>query len=128
MLKKFLIVGVFISLVLCIIQSCRHNLELEEGNYCKVLVDSLSGDRFILDTTQIIVTAINYKNDTLWSTDPWKDYKLPIYRVNRPKITYFILTKNEHTNNQEVIWIAYNNSQFGILNKKTGKFTWFGQD
>ena len=92
------------------------------------LVDSISGTMFVLDSTQIYVTAIDKGGKELWRTDPWKDNKLEEYRVKRPKIILFNFANNKWTDNKEVIWIVYNNTQFGILDKSNGKFTWFGQD
>jgi len=61
-------------------------------------------------------------------TDPWKDNKIEVYRVKRPVIVQFYLANNKWTDNKEVIGIVYNNTQFAIVNKETGKFTWLGQD
>jgi len=100
------------------------------GNHIKkfTLTDTISGTKFILDSTQIYVTAIDKSGKQLWRTDPWKDNKLEEYRVKRPIIVSFDFANNKWTNNREVIWIVYNNTQFGIINKSNGKFTWFGQD
>ena len=92
------------------------------------LVDTISGIKFTLDSTQIYVTAIDKSGKQLWRTDPWKDNNLMEYRVKRPIIVKFGFANNQWTDNKEVIWITYNNTQFGIIDKLTGKFTWFGQD
>jgi hypothetical protein len=84
--------------------------------------------KFELDSTQITITAFSASGKLLWKTDPWLDNKLSKYRVDRPYIVYFALDKNERTNNEEVIWITYNNTQFGTIDKKTGKFKFHGQD
>lgn len=92
------------------------------------LIDSVSGNRFVLDSLHINVCALNANGDTLWRTDPWKDNKLEVYRTNRPVIVNIYFEKNEWTDNKEVIWIVYHNTQFGTQNKTTGKFFWMGQD
>ena len=92
------------------------------------LIDTISETKFILDTTQIYVTAIDKNGNQLWRTDPCKDNNIREYRVKRPIIILFRFANNEWTDNKEVIWIVYNNTQFGIIDKSTGKFTWFGQD
>ena len=91
------------------------------------LTDSV-GNRFILDSLHINVIALNAKGDTLWKTDPWKDNKIEAYRTKRPLIVSFHLAKEERTDNKEVIWLVYNNTQFGTLDKTTGKFFRMGQD
>lgn len=101
---------------------------LERTLNSKSLLDSKTGTKFILDSTNIFITAINIAGDTTWRTDPWKDSKLESYRVNRPIVVSMDFANNKQTNNKERIWIVYNNSQFGTLDKETGKFTWFGQD
>lgn len=93
-----------------------------------ILVDSLSGTNFILDSSNIYISAVNLNNDTIWKTDPWKDNSLMEYRVKRPIIARYYLANNKWTGDKEVIWIVYNNTQFGIVDKETGKFQWFGQD
>ena len=92
------------------------------------LIDTISETKFILDSTQIYVTAVDKNGKQLWQTDPWKDNKIEEYRVKRPIIVLFEFAKNKWTNNKEVIWIVYNNTQFGIIDKSNGKFTWFGQN
>jgi hypothetical protein len=92
------------------------------------LKDAATGNRFILDSTRIIVTALNPQGKQLWKTDAWKDNHLEVYRVKRPTISYFAFGKDDSTKKKEVIWLTYNNTQFGFLDKKTGAFTWLGQD
>ena len=92
------------------------------------LVDSISGTKFVLDSTQIYITAIDKDGKQLWRTDPCKDNKIEEYRVKRPIIVLFAFRNNKWTDGKEVIWIVYNNTQFGIIDKSNGKFTWFGQD
>ncbi|OYU96550.1 MAG: hypothetical protein CFE21_09200 [Bacteroidetes bacterium B1(2017)] len=94
----------------------------------RTLIDSLTGTKFVLDTAQIYVTAFHKSGKQLWQTDPWKDNKLMEYRVKRPIIVRFDFANNKWTDNKNVIWIVYNNTQFGIIDKSTGEFKWFGQD
>ncbi len=108
--------------------SFKKQLSVAKKNYSEILFDSLSGNQFQLDTTKIIITAINSNNDTIWKTDPWKDNNLEEYRYKRPIIIYFRLVKSERTDNKEIIWIAYNSTQFGFVDKETGKFSWQGND
>ena len=102
-------------------------------NNLKILTlqDFVTKTKFILDSAQITITAVDINGKQLWLTDPWKDNKLKIYRVDRPIIVSFYLGKagwNSSDPKKEVIWIGYNNTQFGTLDKCTGKFTFLGQD
>ena len=130
MISKLLIIYTLLHSLFCISQnepySSKHTLSNSVGN--KTLIDSLSGVSFVLDSNQIYITAIKSNGDTLWRTDPYLDNDLPEYRVKRPIIVGYYLQNNQSTNNTEVIWMIYNNTQFGILEKETGKYTWFGQD
>ncbi|MCB2380462.1 hypothetical protein LGH70_22910 [Hymenobacter sp. BT635] len=92
------------------------------------LTDAATGNRFVLDSARIMVTAFNPQGKKLWRTDAWKDNHLAAYRVTRPVISYFALGKDDSAKKKEVIWLTYNNTQFGFLDKKTGAFTWLGQD
>jgi len=92
------------------------------------LKDSISGNIFVLDSFHINIYALNLKGDTLWKTDPWKDNGIQEYRVKRPVINYFKLGYTRWTDYKEAILICYNNSQFGSVDKTTGKFFLEGQD
>jgi hypothetical protein len=96
--------------------------------YKDTLIDNSSGERFYLDTSLIYVSAFDKSGNLIWKTDPWKDNNLMEYRVKRPRIDYFKFEKNKWTDSIEVIGIGYNNSQFGYLDKLTGRFTFQGQD
>ncbi|MDR2942868.1 MAG: hypothetical protein LBV17_09785 [Treponema sp.] len=92
------------------------------------LIDPENGIKYILDDTQIYISAIDENGNQLWRTDPWKDNDLEEYRTERPIIIYFSFANNERTDNKDVIMIIYNNTQFGIIDKSTGKFKFLGQD
>jgi len=92
------------------------------------LTDAATGNQFILDSMRIMVTAFNPQGKQLWRTDAWKDNHLEAYRVKRPVISYFAFGKDTRDEKTEVIWLTYNNTQFGFLDKKTGAFSWLGQD
>jgi hypothetical protein len=94
----------------------------------RTIIDTTTDTKFTLDTTQIHITAFNKSGKQLWRTDPWKDNELMSYRVKRPIIVKFDFANNEQTDNKKVIWIVYNNTQYGTIDIFTGKFTWFGQD
>lgn len=96
----------------------------------RILFDSTTHIRYVLDTGSIYITAIDASGKQLWRTDPWKDNHLDAYRIERPKIVFFKMgkTQNSRSNDKEVILISYNNSQFGFVDKETGKFIFTGQD
>ena len=101
---------------------------LQNNVSTNALLDKEKKSRFILDSIQVHITAIDSNGTRLWSTDPWKDNNLTVYRVKRPVIVAFYFVKNKFTDGKDAIWIVYNNTQFGFLEKDTGKFTWLGQD
>ncbi|WP_157886867.1 hypothetical protein [Hymenobacter sp. PAMC 26628] len=106
------------------------------------LIDKINFTRFILDTTHVFITAFDINGKQLWKTDPWKDNGLKPYRVERPTIARFYFRNFSYENNvsgkrknkrnkvedEEIIWINYNNTQTGVIDKKTGKFSFLGQD
>ncbi|POY37227.1 hypothetical protein C3L50_14470 [Flavobacterium alvei] len=92
------------------------------------LIDKSLGYKFIIDKNRIVISAIDKKGKLIWKTNPSVDNKLGEYKVKIPKIVYFAFDSDSSKKKSEVIWIAYNNSQFGFLDKKTGKFTFEGQD
>jgi hypothetical protein len=92
------------------------------------LLDDEFKMKFILDSQRINITAFDSLGRAVWRTDPWLDNKLMTYRLKRPRIIYFGFVKRERSDNKEVIGIDYNNTQFGMVDKRTGKFTFWGQD
>ena len=92
------------------------------------LVDKTTGNKFIIDKKRIYITAIDKTGKVIWKTDPAVDNNLEEYRVKRPTIVYFNFGSDRTKEKNEVISISYNNSQFGYLDKRTGKFFFEGQD
>lgn len=127
MLKFFFAIISIASASICKAQYVSH-ATLRVTHSADTLTDGFSSTKFIVDTSRIFVTALDGNGKLLWRTDPWKNNNLPAYRVKRPLIVDFYFAKNEWTESKEVIWIIYNNTQFGIIDKKTGNFKWFGQD
>ena len=116
---------------LLLLDSCMNNRSIayqSPSPYKDTLIDNLTGSRFYLDTAQIYVYAFDQSGKLIWKTDPWKDNNLMVYRVKRPIIRFFKFENNKWTDSIEVIGIGYNNSQFGYLDKLTGKFSFQGQD
>jgi hypothetical protein len=116
---------------LIILIACSNNKSVTQkysSPYKDTLIDNSSKLRFYLDTALINVYAFDKTGRLLWRTDPWKDNNLMKYRVKRPKIRYFEFKQDKWTDSIEVIGIGYDNSQFGYLDKLTGRFTFQGQD
>jgi hypothetical protein len=92
------------------------------------LVDNDLKMKFILDSSRIFISAFDENNKLVWRTDPWADNKIREYRVKRPVVVLYNLQKSKWTDGIEKIWIVYNNTQFGTVDKVSGKFKWLGQD
>jgi hypothetical protein len=97
------------------------------------LTDSVSGNVYSLDSSHIMITALDKTGKILWKTDPWKDNKIEVYRTNRPVIVDFNIQNTYRDfgavpKGTKVLWIVYLNTQFGFLDLATGKFSWLGQD
>ena len=97
-------------------------------NLGEVVLKDSAGTRYILDSVHVSIAAYDASGKKLWHTDPWKDANLPEYRTKRPVIVRFRLTASGKNMKIESISIVYNNTQFGIVNKATGNFEWFGQN
>jgi hypothetical protein len=93
----------------------------------RILADSDTGIHYILDSAHIYIEAIDLHGKTIWKTDPWKDNKLPLYRISRPRIASFGIGKAYWTHNNREILITYNNTQTGYLDLRTGRFTFVMQ-
>jgi glucose dehydrogenase len=128
MAKALLLVLCCFSSYFCLGQQYVGHHTLSTKFKAITLTDIATGNRFLLDSTRIVVTALNPQGKQLWRTDAWKDNHLEAYRVTRPVISYFAFGKDDSAKRKEVIWLTYNNTQFGFLDKKTGAFTWLGQD
>lgn len=98
------------------------------------LIDSLTNNYYILDSTHIYIAAFNKSGKAIWKTDPYKDNSIREYRTKRPVIIHygFGVSPNYFPDRikegSKVIWITYSNSQFGFIDLNTGKYYWCGQD
>jgi hypothetical protein len=90
------------------------------------LTDKTTGTRYILDSSHIVISAVNALNDTLWKTDPWKDNHLETYRIYRPTVSEFILVDNP-SDSTCLLYIIYSSSQMGCLSA-SGRFSYGGRD
>jgi hypothetical protein len=94
----------------------------------RIINDRKNHIKFVLDTSHVCVEAIDGNGNQLWKTDPWSDAKLPVYRfIKRPKLITFALKIDSTTQFGEVIAITYENTQWGDIDVRTGKFRFRGQ-
>ena len=115
----------FLLLSLSVITYVSYSQKNKHKLYVVKLFDKKNGNTFILDTKKINVFAYNKKGKLLWKTDPYMDAYLPHYLIARPTITYFKLGNFAQ---KDVIFISYNNKQFGYILRANGKFYFQGQD
>jgi hypothetical protein len=113
------------------------NVKVVDENHVvpKALVDPVSKITFYLESDGRHISAIAPDGKVLWTHDPFVDSKLTPYRLPRPLISFFDFVDPEwwkiHDRlgkSDEFIGINYNSSQFGMIKKTTGDFSWFGQD
>jgi|GEM_PF-2973769 len=98
------------------------------------LIDSLTNNQYILDSTHINITAFDKSGKVKWITDPYKDNSIEEYRTKRPVIIHYGFGKSPGERPDlikeglKVIWITYNNTQFGFIDLESGKYYYCGQD
>jgi hypothetical protein len=93
--------------------------------------DGATGTIIYVETDARHVAAISPDGKLLWRKDPFVDANLQPYRVSRPTIV--LLGPQPSGELPEgasapVATIAYNSSQFGLINIKDGHFTFLGQN
>jgi hypothetical protein len=123
---------IFTPIVILLLTSCfERNVRSEvklHSPYIDTLIDKQLGLTFYLETAMINVYAYDKNGTLIWKTDPLKDNNLEDYLIKRPKIVYFNFHNDRFTDFIEVIGIRYNSTQFGYLDKVTGKFDFKGRD
>jgi hypothetical protein len=104
--------------------------ELDKWNPIKeyTLTDSELKMNFVLDSLRINISAYDFSNNLVWKTDPWFDNKLIPYKLKRPRLIYYSLKANWRDDDKKFIWISYNSTQFGAIDRRTGKFHYMGKD
>lgn len=98
------------------------------------LLDSTTNYKFVLEKDYIFITAYDDKKKILWKTDPYLDNRIHFYRTKRPRIIQFRFGKSPGYFPEKikpgitVIWVTYNNTQYGFIDLKTGAYYLCGQD
>jgi hypothetical protein len=106
-----------------------------------VLIDKVNFTKYTLDTARVYIAAVDSSGRQLWKTNPREASRLEPYRTSKPIIWRFYfgnfspddyISKKEKRKKKkngtldkgiEVIWIVYNNTQLGFVDKRTGEFT-----
>jgi hypothetical protein len=82
------------------------------------------------------VAAISGDGKLLWTEDPFKDGHLPFYRTKNPKIISIGSVSKSRPDagpyaggeQDKLVAITFNNSQFGLLRSSNGEFKFLGND
>ena len=76
------------------------------------------------------VRAFNRDGSLRWKANPFNDSNLRPYRFPHPQISYIGKPQpwQLEGHDSDSIAILFNSSQFGIMNARTGDFTFQGQD
>lgn len=76
------------------------------------------------------VRAFNQDGSLRWKANPFKDANLGPYRFPHPQISYIGKPQpwQLEGHDRDSIAILFNSSQFGIINARSGTFTFQGQD
>ncbi|MCB9046268.1 MAG: hypothetical protein H6550_09020 [Chitinophagales bacterium] len=152
-MMKILIVSVLLVVIFTRIdaQPARMSMDKETGEIdtfmipwgIYVVTDTVTNNRFILDSSHVLITALSQAGDTLWQTDPWKDHmkgnEFAYYRMDpgeRPIIMLmgiaetFLQTQFIPADKSKVpgLHIVFNNSQFGVVFGDSGYYLFLGQD
>ena len=98
--------------------------------------DPNSGVIFYVESDGRHVSAIAPDGKILWNRDPFADAHLAVYRTKTPRIVYFDRVDPADKDHNWMLrgkaglylGINFNSSQFGILDAKSGEFTFLGQD
>ena len=86
--------------------------------------DRASGVIYYVESDGRHVSAIDPDGKILWNVDPFVDAGLKPYRLSKPLIVYI----SKSNVDEDSISIGFDSSQFGDLDRKTGKFRFRGND
>jgi hypothetical protein len=93
-------------------------------------MDPATGVILYVETDGRHVAAISPEGKLLWLKNPFVDANLQPYRVPRP--TIFTMGHSNWTppggTKDAFVGLGFNSSQFGVINLRTGEFTFEGQN
>ena len=96
--------------------------------------DADSGIIFYVESDGRHVAALSNEGKVLWHRDPFTDAKLQPYRTKQPRIVWigqplkWMVEAMSSKGRGKFISVSYNSSQAGVMDIKTGDFTFMGQD
>lgn len=82
------------------------------------LRDSITETKYIFDTVQECIIAVDDKGKPVWETTPSKEL------VNQPSIVDFHFAEYQ---GREVLAVLFHDTRFGYIDKKTGNFILLGR-
>lgn len=93
-------------------------------------VDQQTGVTYSVGRDGRHVTARASDGRVIWKRNPFKDAKMEAYRVSQPRVNFIGEADRPWLTEKmgSYIEIAFDSSQFGIMNAKTGDFRCLGQD
>jgi hypothetical protein len=94
----------------------------------RTITDQRKHITYVLDTSHIYIEAVFQNGNQIWKTDPWKDYKWAQTPAERPIVIKFYFICDSSTHYREVLKINYDNKGQAIIDAKTGKIVFIGQD
>lgn len=95
---------------------------IKPGGAEEALMDDATGTKYILDSGRTTIKAVDIHGNIVWRTNPQLDCNLEPYRSGTLQfICEFGITS-------KALNIRYANSQFGAIDKQTGKCSPFGRD
>jgi hypothetical protein len=80
------------------------------------------------------IAAIAQDGKVIWHRDPFIEAKLPPYRKKQARIVWigkpqeWMVKAKAGNGNGQFISISYDSTQFGVIDTKSGDFTFLGQD
>ena len=96
--------------------------------------DADSGVSIYIESDGRHVAAISQDGKVLWHRDPFADAHLRAYRTKQPRIVWvgqpqkWMIETMSGKGSGKFIGISYDSSQSGVVDIKTGDFTFMGQD
>ena len=94
------------------------------------ITDTETGNIYEVQKDRRTIVGKTRDGKLLWKVNPFEDAKLKPYRVKHPIITYFgkstMPVRTEK--GDRFLGVAFNSSQFGVIDLSSGSFTFHGND
>lgn len=94
------------------------------------VTDNETGNTYEVQADRRTIVARTKEGKVIWRVNPFEDAKLKPYRVQYPFIVYFGRSTMaiQDGKGDRFLGVAFNSSQFGVVNLADGSFTFEGQD